>query len=132
MKYFTIKELTESQTAIQKGIDNNPNPKIVKNLTNLVHYILDPLRQAYGKPIRINGAYRCEALNKAIGGSKTSKHLEGLAADITVGSPLKNKELFNLIIELDLPFDQLIDEKNFKWIHVAFSDKPRKQIMHYG
>ena len=54
----------------------------------------------------------------------------GLAADITVGSAAKNKILFNLAQELDLPFDQLIDEKNFSWIHISFSEKPRKQILH--
>lgn len=54
----------------------------------------------------------------------------GLAADITAGSPSKNKILFKLIQELELPFDQLIDEKNYRWIHVSFSNKPRKQILH--
>jgi hypothetical protein len=53
-----------------------------------------------------------------------------LAADITAGSPKKNKILFDLIIQMDLPFDQVIDEKNFRWIHVSFSKKPRKQILH--
>jgi hypothetical protein len=54
----------------------------------------------------------------------------GQAADITVGSPEKNKQLFNLIIDMDLPYDQLIDEKNFRWIHVSYSNKNRKQILH--
>ena len=56
--------------------------------------------------------------------------MSGLAADITVGSPTKNKALFNLIIEMDLPYDQVIDERNFSWVHVSYSDKPRKQILH--
>lgn len=56
--------------------------------------------------------------------------MKGLAADITVGSTTKNKELFDLIIKLDLPFDQLIDEKKFSWVHVSYSSKPRKQILH--
>ena len=56
--------------------------------------------------------------------------MTGLAADITAGSAAKNKILFSLVQELDLPFDQLIDEKNFRWIHVSFSSKPRKQILH--
>jgi hypothetical protein len=55
--------------------------------------------------------------------------MTGLAADITVGSPYDNKLLFNLIIDLDLPFDQLIDEKNYSWVHVSYSNKPRKQIL---
>lgn len=130
MKYFTIKELCKSSTAIQKGIDNTPNSEIVNNLKKLVEYILDPLRERYGKPIHVNSGYRCPALNKAVNGSKTSHHMTGLAADITAGSVAKNKILFNLIQELDLPFDQLIDEKKFSWVHVSFSEKPRKQILH--
>lgn len=130
MKYFTIKELCKSLTAIQKRINNTPNSEIVNNLKQLVDFILDPLRERYGKPITVNSGYRCPALNKAVNGSKTSQHVEGLAADITAGSPKENKILFELIQELNLPFDQLIDEKKFSWIHVSFSKKPRKQILH--
>lgn len=130
MKYFTIKELCKSSTAVQNKIDNTPNSEIVNNLEQLVEFILDPLREKYGKPIIVNSGYRCLALNNLVKGSKTSSHLKGLAADITAGSPKKNKILFDLIIKMDLPFDQLIDEKNFRWIHVSFSTKPRKQILH--
>lgn len=130
MKYFTIKELCKSSTATAKKIDNTPNSEIVSNLENLVEYILDPLREKYGKPIMVNSGYRSPALNKAVNGSKTSQHMKGLAADITAGSVTKNKVLFNLVQELNLPFDQLIDEKKFRWIHVSYSNKPRKQILH--
>lgn len=130
MKYFTIKELCHSLTAIQKGIDNTPNSEIVNNLKQLILYILDPLRERYGKPININSGYRCKKLNDAVKGSKTSQHIKGLAADITAGSKKENKILFDLIIEMNLPFDQVIDEKNFSWVHVSFSKNPRKQILH--
>lgn len=130
MKYFTIKELCKSLTAIQKRINNTPNSQIVNNLKQLVYFILDPLRERYGKPITVNSGYRCPALNKAVNGSKTSQHVKGQAADITAGSPKENKILFELIQELNLPFDQLIDEKKFSWIHVSFSKNPRKQILH--
>lgn len=130
MKYFTIKELCQSSTATQKGIDNTPNSEIVNNLTQLVDNILDPLRKEYGKPIKVNSGYRCDALNKAVGGSKTSYHRFGLAADITTGSKSENKKLFTLAQKLNLPFDQLIDEKGYSWIHISFSTKPRKQILH--
>ncbi len=130
MKYFTIKELCKSSTATAKGIDNSPNSEIVKHLEQLIDNILDPLREQYGKPIIVSSGYRCPALNKALGGSKTSQHMLGLAADITVGTPAKNKELFDLIQKTDLPFDQLIDEKKFSWIHISFSKNPRKQILH--
>lgn len=130
MKYFTIKELCKSSTATAKGIDNSPNSEIVKNLEQLIDNILDPLRERYGKPITVNSGYRCPELNKAVGGSKTSQHMKGLAADITVGSPKKNKVLFDLIKEMDLPFDQLIDEKKLSWVHVSYSTTPRKQILY--
>lgn len=130
MKYFTIAELCKSDTAVRKNINNSPTPEIINNLKQLVRYVLDPLREKYGKPIRVNGAYRCPELNKAVGGSKTSQHMTGQAADISVGTPEQNKQLFQLIIDLDLPFDQLIDENKFKWIHVSYSSRNRKQILH--
>ena len=130
MKYFTIKELCKSSTAVQKKIDNSPNSEIINNLENLVKYVLDPLREQYGKPIHVNSGYRCDALNKAVGGSKTSQHRYGLAADITAGSKFENRRLFILAQKLDLPFDQLIDEKGYSWIHISYSEKPRKQILH--
>lgn len=130
MKYFTIKELCKSSTATYKGINNTPNSEIVNNLEQLVDNILDPLRENYGKPIIVNSGYRCDALNKTVGGSNTSQHKYGLAADITAGSRLENRRLFTLIQKMNLPFDQLIDEKNYSWIHVSFSKKPRKQILH--
>lgn len=130
MKYFTIKELCKSSIGKAKNINNTPDSKILKNLEQLVDNILDPLRKEYGKPIIVNSGYRCPALNAAVGGSKTSHHMLGLAADITAGSSIKNKQLFDLIQKLDLPYDQLIDEKHFQWVHVSFSENPRKQILH--
>jgi uncharacterized protein YcbK (DUF882 family) len=107
MKYFTIKELTKSGTAMRLGIDNNPDKKALLNLEKLIKYILDPLREAYGKPIVISSGYRCEKLNRILGGSKTSQHATGEAVDIRSVSdtPEDNKELFDLIQKLNLPFD---------------------------
>lgn len=130
MKYFTIKELCKSSTATQKGINNTPNSQIVSNLEQLVAQILDPLRERYGKPITVNSGYRCPALNKLVNGAKNSQHVKGQAADITAGSISQNKKLFQLAIDMNLPFDQLIDEKKYSWIHISFSNKPRKQILH--
>lgn len=130
MKYFTIEELCKSDTAIKKRIDNTPNSEVIQNLEQLVINILDPLREKYQNPIMVNSGYRSPALNKAVGGSKTSHHMLGYAADITAGSPSKNKILFELIQKLDLPFDQLIDEKKFSWVHVSYTPEPRKQILH--
>ena len=121
MKYFTIEEMTKSSTATAKHIDNTPNQTAIDNLTKLIEIVLDPLREWYGKPIRVNSGYRCKVLNKAVGGSKTSDHMNGCAADIvgTPNTPKENKRLFNLMQELKLPFDQVIDEKNFSWVHVS-------------
>lgn len=130
MKYFTMKELIKSSTADKLGIDNTPTPEASVALSNLVTYVLDPLREMYGKPITINSGYRCPKLNAAVGGAKNSQHMRGEAADITAGSKEENKKLFELIRD-NLPFDQLIDESNYSWVHVSYvsSSKNRKQIL---
>nr|DAT27584.1 MAG TPA: peptidase [Caudoviricetes sp.] len=127
MKYFTIAELVRSKTADRLGIDNRCKTEHVTNLTLLVNNVLDPLREAYGKPITINSGFRCPALNSRIGGAATSDHLKGMAADITAGSPAENRRLFNLIQELKLPFKQLIDEKHFSWVHVSYDKNDLKR-----
>ena len=119
MKYFTIKELTRSATARCLGIDNTPPASAVKALHELVDHVLDPLREAWGGPIRVNSGYRCPELNEAVGGTPGSQHLRGEAADITVGSRNGNRRLLALIKRLDLPVDQCIDEKGCRWIHVS-------------
>lgn len=137
MKYFTIKELTRSDTAIRKGIDNTAPKEAQENLTRLVDNVLDPLREAWGKPVVVTSGYRSAALNRAVGGSVTSDHLKGCAADITVGSRAQNKELFMLIQKLGLPFYQLIFEKGSvkegpDWVHVSYrgEGQNRKQILY--
>ena len=119
MKYFTIAELCRSATARRLGIDNTPPASAVKALTVLVDEVLDPLREAWGGPIRVNSGYRCPELNEAVGGTPTSQHQRGEAADITVGSRSANRRLLALIKRLDLPVDQCIDEKGCRWIHVS-------------
>lgn len=134
MKHFTLRELTKSDTAIRKGIKNVPNRQEEQNLITLVDKILDPLREAYKKPIIVTSGFRCEELNRLVGGSKTSQHRTGQAVDIRTVSdtPEENKKLYDLIIGLNLPFDQLINEYNFDWVHVSFSEKNRKQILKIG
>lgn len=126
-KYFSIEELYQSNTANARGIDNTPNAIQKTNLENLIKNILDPLREAYGKPISVNSGFRCEALNRAVGGAKNSEHLSGCAADIDVHSVTGNKELFELIQKLNLPFRQLIDEKNMSWVHVSYNPSDIKR-----
>lgn len=129
MKYFTIDELCRSETAAGLGLANRPTAQATANLTALVDHVLDPLREAWGGPIRVNSGYRCKALNSAVGGKVTSQHLLGEAADITVGSRAQNRKLFQLIKDLKLPFDQLIDESGMSWIHVSYSPRHRRQIL---
>ena len=132
MKYFTIEELTKSATASRRGIDNTPDESVKKNLIRLVNNILDPLREAWGAPIIVTSGYRCGRLNKAVGGAAKSQHMYGQAADIRTVSdkPSDNKKLFDLIRELKLPYDQLIDEYNYNWVHVSYSSRNRRQILH--
>lgn len=132
MKYFTLAELTKSATAKRKGIDNTPNEKVKQNLNLLVEKILDPLREAWGGPIIVTSGYRCGKLNKAVGGAKGSQHMLGQAADICTLSDtsIANKLLFDKIKELKLPYDQLIDEHNYNWIHVSYGPRNRRQIIH--
>ena len=129
MKYFTIKEMTKSSTATAKGIDNTPSDEGVLKLQKLIEAVLDPLREWYGKPIRVTSGFRCEALNEAVGGSPTSQHKLYEAVDITVGTKKGNKKLFNYIKD-NLPFDQLINESNFSWVHVSYREgRLRKQVL---
>lgn len=129
MKYFTIEEMTKSSTATAKGIDNTPSEEGVLRLQKLIEAVLDPLREWYGKPIKVNSGYRCEALNKAIGGAKSSQHMLGEAADITVGSKEENEKLFDYIKD-NLEFDQLINESDFSWVHVSYREgRLRKQVL---
>lgn len=132
MKYFTLNELIKSDAAKRSKINNTPNKQEENNLIALVENILDPLREAYGKPIIVTSGFRCERLNKLVNGSKTSQHRTGQAADIrTVEDTVEeNKKLFDLVQELNLPFDQLIDEYNYDWVHVSYSPRNRKQILH--
>lgn len=124
MKHFTIQELTQTNT----GLDNTPTPQVVENLEALVNNVLDPLRELYGKPIKINSGYRCSAVNKAVKGAANSQHLTGEAADITAGNAKENKILFDLCASL--PFDQRIDEFGYKWVHVSYRKNGRKQTLH--
>ncbi len=132
MKYFTIQELTKSATASRRGINNTPDESVKRNLNLLVDNILDPLREAYGAPIIVTSGYRCGRLNKAVGGAAKSQHMYGQAADIRTVSdkPSDNKKLFDLIRELKLPYDQLIDEYGYNWVHVSYSSRHRRQILH--
>lgn len=128
MKHFSLTELTRSSTAKRLGIDNTPDADAVKRLEALVANVLDPLREAYGKPIKVTSGYRCPKLNRAVGGTASSQHLKGEAADITAGSPSENLYIYNLL--KNLPIDQAINERKGSWIHVSYSSRRcRRQFL---
>lgn len=119
MKYFTISELIYS-SSYWKVLWNKTTPEIEQNLTALVAAVLDPLRERYGKPINVNSGFRCKELNRLVNGAVNSQHMSGEAADIDTGSKTENKKLAKLIVQMGLPFDQLIDEANYAWVHVSY------------
>ena len=131
MKYFALKEFVKSNTAARLGIDNSPNEEVKKNLEELAENILDPLRERYGKPIIVTSGYRCGKLNKAVGGAVKSQHMTGEAADIRSvdDSKEENKRIFDLILEMKLPFDQLINEHNYDWVHVSYGERNRRMVL---
>lgn len=137
-RYFTIEELTRSDKAKELGIDNTPSPDIVKNLESLMD-LLDKIREAYGKPIRVTSGYRCPELNKAVKGSKTSQHMKGQAADL-VPYDKDTLRLFNVIRDLigkgELTVGQLIWEygqKKPRWTHVSLPVPGlRNQVLKIG
>jgi hypothetical protein len=120
-RFFTLDELTRSETAQRFGLSNDPPPRQIENLKALCRAVLDPLRDAIGQPVKVNSGYRAPAVNKKIGGASDSQHLHGMAADIqSPGSPVL--ELFKRIITMGLPFDQIIYEAvnaRTKWVHVS-------------
>ena len=121
--HFTMEELYASATATAKGINNKPSVQQMINLVYLCAYVLEPLRVAMNEPIKIGSGFRCQALNKAVGGVYNSQHMKGQAADLCIdGDRQKGRKWFNYI-KNHLPFDQLIWEHNSKgtyWVHVSF------------
>lgn len=118
---FTLEEFTYSSTAKRLGIKNEPNEEQILNLTALCKYVLQPVRDAQGKPIFISSGYRCPEVNKAVGGSSNSQHMAGEAADIRVEDAKDAIEKLHIIMEHGI-YDQLLLEikKNGNmWIHVS-------------
>ena len=122
--HFTIEEMYASDTAKRLGINNTPNMQQMINLVYLCVYVLEPLRVAMGEPIKIGSGFRCQALNKAVGGVCSSQHLKGQAADLCIDGDIRKGRKWFEYIKNHLPFDQLIWETNPKtgssWVHVSF------------
>lgn len=135
-RYFSLAELTRSDTARARGIDNSiPNKDIENKLSALIINCLDPLREAYGSALNVNSGYRCPALNKAVGGSTTSQHATGEAADLSAGSWQANKRIYDTALQLSrttgFKFDQLINEYNYSWVHISYSTS-RARMMSFS
>lgn len=125
---FSLHELTKSDTAIRHGIDNTPSMQVIENLQDLVDNVLQPLRDKFGA-IRVTSGYRSPAVNKAIGGSSTSDHTLGYAADFEVLG-MDNRELA-LYIRNNLKYKQLILEfysglPDSGWVHCSFQKDANK------
>lgn len=120
-EHFSVYELCKSDTATANHIDNTPTEFEVNNMLALMHNVLEPARQMLGVPIIVTSGFRCEELNKLVGGSKTSQHLYGQAADLICSKFTDKKRLFNLLVQFDI--DQLLWETNKNgttWIHVSY------------
>ena len=131
---FSLAELTKSQTATRKGIDNTPSDTHIQNLIHLAESVLQPVREHFGKPVMISSGYRSPALCEAIGSSTKSQHARGEAADFEIAG-VDNKELATWISK-NTEFDQLILEfynegdPNSGWVHCsAVTEGPRKQVL---
>ena len=122
MKYFTIKELSHSETANRKGIDNTPTVDAVVSMTTLINECLDPVRELYGKPITVTSGFRCPMLNQAVGGVNSSQHVKGEAADLVGRNDDETRKIFETAKAFG-QFDQLLYEKNSKgniWVHISY------------
>jgi putative chitinase len=134
MKYFTIEELCRSNTANIKGIKNIPTEEHKNHLIELIENILDPLREAWGSPIHVNSGYRSPQLNKAVGGSSTSAHSLGYAADLSpVNGKMSDFKAFVKKWLRDRKFDQYINEFKGKseWVHIGYKNSKGRQRGQY-
>jgi hypothetical protein len=113
--HFRLSELLVSNTAKSKGLDNDPSPEVLANLKALCENVLEPLRAKLG-PIKINSGYRSDPVNKAVGGSTTSAHSYGLAADLH--PPKGCKAMMQATLASGVALDQVIYERT--WVHVGY------------
>ena len=132
---FSLNELTKSQTAERKGIDNTPSTEHQENLKSLCEMILQPIRDQFGQVVSVSSGYRSPELCVAIGSSTQSQHAKGQASDFEIFG-VSNKELADYI-DQNLDYDQLIleywkgeDEPNSGWVHCSFNAQGnRKQYL---
>lgn len=131
MKFFDVKELCVSDTYPKLVVVPKEGTAEYNNIVNLIDNLLDPVRAKAGKPITVNSGYRNASLNRAVGGSATSNHLKGCAADCVTGNKASdNMSIVKALVELGIDYDECLVEKavfNAKgeivsagWIHLAY------------
>ena len=127
-KNFNLSEFEYSEIAKKYKIDNKVKADYVRNnIKELVHQVLQPLRDKIEKPIRISSGYRCLKLNEKVGGVPTSQHVQGQAADVKV-EDMSSYEIAQTVLELYLPFDQMILYPEF--VHISISPRDRRQLLY--
>ena len=128
---FTLSEMTKSDTALRLDMDNTPNAVQVENLKTLCEKVLQPVRDHFGKGVKVNSGFRHPQVNAAVGGSKTSDHCKGMAADIEIPG-VANGDLAQWIVD-NLEFRQVILEfytpgvPDSGWVHVSFNPEDNKK-----
>jgi hypothetical protein len=136
-KHLSLAEVSRSETAKRRGINNTPSGEHLENFKKLAENIFEPIREHFAVPIHISSGYRSKELNAAIGGASSSQHCQGEAVDIDMdGSPsgVSNADVFKYIKD-NLTFDQLIwefgSDSNPDWVHASYEStgKQRKQIL---
>lgn len=129
-RYFSLSEMTFSEKAVRKSIDNTPNADTLENLKDTCQQA-DRVREYLGVPMAVSSGYRSPKLNAAIGGSKTSSHMQGLAMDFRADQFGAPKDIFAALKKSGIQFDQLIlefpDSANGGWVHIGFGPEMRGQ-----
>ena len=130
-KYFKVAEMLKSETADKNKIQNTPSAEIKQNIEKLLE-VLDGLREFYGKPIKITSGFRCAELNKLVGGSPTSAHVIGYAADLQpIGDTFENfkASVLKWLKKSRVKFDQCILErsKSTQWVHFGLYNRKGQQ-----
>lgn len=119
-EHITYEEATLSPTAKRLGIDNVPTEKELESMVLVAEKCFEPLRNWYGKPIKVNSFFRNKALNDAVGSTDKSYHRLGMAIDISAGSKEENIKLYNWCKD-NLKFTELVNEYDFSWVHIAYN-----------
>jgi zinc D-Ala-D-Ala carboxypeptidase len=130
-KNFSLHEMTKSETALRRGVPNTPGQKEIEALTRLAQHVLQPIRDHFGRAVKVNSGYRSPQVNAVIGGSLTSDHCKGMAADIEI--PGVPNHTLAVWIKDNLKFTQLILEfytpgvHDSGWVHVSYDPDNLKQ-----